>query len=241
MMIDEKVADRLGMTALGRGVSTGADGRPRDATFRRARSFQVGRLTYANPLLLALDLSQSSAPPGERRSGVIGYDVFARAIVEFGAGGVVTFCDPATYRLPRGGSWQGLEHLDLTPAVHTRMEGNRNALFQIDTGAAGTVDFYSQFVDSARLLDGRQTKQETTSGAGGSFDVLTGRIAWIELGGRRFDNVEASFRRTPTREGAAGVIGREITGRFVTVFDYPGHRIAFLPRPQGRPPPSGCR
>jgi hypothetical protein len=230
MQIDAAIADRLGLEVIGRTRSMGADGRPREATIRRARSFQVGRLTYRNPVLIAVDLSSNNAPPGERRGGVIGYDVFARSVVEFGPGGHAAICDASSYRLPSPGRWQVLQNHDLTPAVRTRFEGDRQALFQVDTGAAGAVDFYTEYVDAARLLEGRQTRGETTSGAGGNFEVLVGRLAWIEFGGRRFDNVDAVFRRTRSREGAAGVIGRELMKPFLIVFDYPNQRIAFIPR-----------
>lgn len=241
MMIDAALADRLGLPIVGRTRSIGADGRPRDATFRRGRSFRVGRLTFDNPLFLALDLSGNNAPPGATRFGVIGYDVFARAVVEFARGGEwATICDPAAYRLPSPGRWQPLDFLDLAPAVVTRFEGGRSGLFQIDTGAAGAVDFYRQYVEAERLLAGRETREVESAGAGGAFAMRAGRIGWFELGGRRFAGVEAGFRANFSREGGAGIVGRELMAPFLVVFDYPHRRIAFVDAARAGPA-SGCR
>jgi predicted aspartyl protease len=241
MMIDAALADRLGLPIVGRTRSIGADGRPREATFRRGRSFRVGRLTFDNPLFLALDLSGSNAPAGEKRAGVIGYDVFAHSVVEFARGGeAVTLCDPAAYRLPAPARWQPLGFIDLAPAVEARLEGDRTGLFQIDTGAAGSVDFYKQYLDATGLLAGRETREVQSSGAGGVFAMRAGRIAWLDLGGRRFANVEAGFRTNLSREGGAGVIGRELMAPFLVVFDYPHRRIAFVLAGRARTA-SGCR
>lgn len=241
MMIDSALADRLRLPVVGRTRSIGADGRPREATYRRARSFRVGRLTFDNPLFLALDLSGNNAPPGAARSGVIGYDVFARAVVEFARGGEwATICDPATYRLPGPGRWQPLDFLDLAPAVVARFEGGRSGLFQIDTGAAGTVDFYREYIEARGLLAGRETREVQSAGAGGAFMMREGRIGWFELGGRRFANVEAGFRTNFSREGGAGIVGRALMAPFVVVFDYPHRHIAFVDAARANPS-SGCR
>jgi hypothetical protein len=230
MMIDTRLADALGMPIIGSANSIGADGRPRPGTYRRGKSFRLGRLTIVDPVYLAVDLSANNAPPGEKRAGVIGYDLFARALVEFhGTGDRIAICDPATYRL-RAGKWRPLEHLDATPAVRTRLEGDKTGLFQVDTGSAATVDFYPEFSRRERLLEGRATTLHTSQGAGGSFEIQVGRLSLFELAGRKFRDIEVAFRMQGFgRDGGAGVIGRELLAGFTTIFDYPGHRIAFAP------------
>jgi hypothetical protein len=240
MLIDEALADRLGMPVLGENRSVGADGQPRRATWRRGHSFSVGRLTYRDPVFLAVDMAGATAPPGERRSGVIGYDVFARAVAEYGGDGAsFALCDPRLYRPARAIAWQPLDFIDQTPAVPARIEGNRAGLFQIDTGAGGSVDFYQQFVAANRLLEGRETREVQSSGAGGTFSMRAGRIGWIALGGRRFANEEVGFRTSAGRDGA-GVIGRGLLRPFRTIFDYPHRRIAFIPSAHDGAAASGC-
>jgi hypothetical protein len=85
-------------------------------------------------------------------------------------------------------------------------------------------------VKQQRLLEGRQVEELVSSGAGGEFRTLVGHLEWFEFAGRRFEKPETEFRTMGVgREGGAGVIGRELLAPFVTVFDYPNRRIAFVP------------
>ena len=235
MIVDESVANALGMEVIGTHRSAGADGTVREGTWRRGRSFTVGRITIVNPVFRAMDLSANNAPPGERRMGTIGYDLFARSVVEYAQGGrEVRICDPARYRLPAGGRWRSLAHIDATPAAPGVVEGRLEGLFQVDTGSAGSIDFTRPFLERNRLLEGRETREMRSLGSGGSFAVRVGRIARFEFAGRRFDDVEVSFRTGGvSREGSAGTIGRELLAPFRTVFDYRNRRIAFVPLAAG--------
>jgi hypothetical protein len=226
MMIDEKLADSLGMPVIGRTNSVGADGNPRPATFRRGKTFRIGRLIVDNPVYLALDFSKNNAPAGTARAGVIGYDMFARAAVEFvGAGERVAICDPERYRLPAGAHWQKLYFMDSAPAIRTRFAGG-DGLLQVDTGSAATVEFYPGAAPA--LLARAGTGELTSSGAGGTYTLRVGRLPWFELGDHRLRDVEAAFRTSGLgREGGTGVIGRDLLRPFTTVFDYRHRRIAF--------------
>lgn len=229
-IIDEAVAQALGMEVIGTHRSMGADGTAREGTWRRARSLSIGRIRIENAVFRALDLSANNAPPGERRMGTLGYDLFARAVIEYGEGGrFVRICDPATYRLPRNATWQKLRHIDSTPAFPGTVEG-RIGLFQLDTGAAGSVDFTKTFHERAGLLAGRETRRMAVAGSGGSFPVEVGRIADFRIGGQIYRDLEVAFRTGGiSREGSAGTVGREVLDRFTMVFDYPRQRLAFLP------------
>jgi hypothetical protein len=226
MMIDEKLADSLGMPVIGLTNSMGADGNPRPATFRRGKTFRIGRLVVENPVYLALDLSKNNAPPGTARAGVIGYDMFARAAVEFvGAGERVAICDPERYRLPAGAHWQKLYFMDSAPAIRTRFAGG-DGLFQVDTGSAATVEFYPGVAPALLALAG--ARELTSSGAGGTYRVRVGRLSWLDLGPNRVRDVEAAFRTSGVgRDGGTGVIGRDLLRPFTTIFDYRHRRIAF--------------
>jgi hypothetical protein len=228
MMIDEKLADSLGMPVIGRTNSIGADGNPRPATFRRGKTFRIGRLIVENPVYLALDFSKNNAPPGTARAGVIGYDMFARAAVEFvGAGERVAICDPERYRLPAGAHWQKLYFMDSAPAIRARFAGGED-LFQVDTGSAATVEFYPGAASA--LLARAGTRELTSSGAGGTYTVRVDRLPWLELGPHRLRDVEAAFRTSGLgRDGGTGVIGRDLLRPFTTVFDYRHRRIGFAP------------
>jgi hypothetical protein len=229
MHIDTKLADELKMPILGKSQSRGADGRVQDVTIRQGKTLQLGRVTFKNPIYLAMDLSDRNAPPGEKRAGLVGYPLLARVVVEVTAGGKrIALYEPASYKLTKG-NWRELSYIDLTPAVRCRFEGNREGLFQLDTGYVGTVTFYDKFIKDEKLLDGREVHEDTDIGAGGTYKVLTGSIKWFELAGYRFNNPQAEFRVSGlSREGGAGVVGREFLSVFTIVFNYPQRRVAFL-------------
>lgn len=229
-IIDEAVAEGLHMEVIGTHRSAGADGKPVEGTWRRAKSLTVGRIRIENAIFRAMDLGANNAPPGERRMGTLGYDLFARALVEWGDGGRrVRICDPATYRLPRGARWQRLDHIDSTPAFRGVAEG-LSGLFQIDTGNAGTVDFAKPFHERNNMLRSRPTRPVQVLGSGGSFAVEVGRLADFKFAGQDFRDLEVTFRTGGvSREGSAGTIGRDVLERFTLVFDYPHQRLAFLP------------
>jgi hypothetical protein len=229
MHIETTLADELKMPVLGRSQTKGADGRVREVTIRQGKTFQLGGVTWKNPLFLAMDLSDRNAPPGEKRAGLIGYPLLARVVLEVTGGGRrIALYDPASYKLKKG-KWQELAYIDLTPAALCRMEGNREALFQLDTGAAGTVTFYDKFTKDEKLLEGREVKEETDIGAGGAYTVATGTIEWFEIAGYRFNRPKVGFRISGfSREGGAGVVGREFLSVFTIVFNYPERRLAFI-------------
>ena len=229
MHIDTKVADELKLPILGKSQSRGADGRVTEVTIRQGKTFQLGRVTFKNPIYLAMDLSDRNAPPGEKRAGLVGYPLLARVVIEVTGGGRrIALYEPTSYKLSKG-KWRDLSYIDLTPAAECRFEGNREGLFQLDTGYTGTVTFYEKFIKDEKLLEGREVHEETGIGAGGTYKVLTGSIKWFELAGHRFNNPQVEFRVSGlSREGGAGVVGREFLSVFTIVFNYPERRIAFI-------------
>lgn len=138
--------------------------------------------------------------------------------------------DPARYKL-EGAGWQELYFSGRIPAVRARFEGDREGLFRLDTGSGWTVSFHAPAVESLKLLAGRETRESHSGGVGGSASSRAGRLAWFELGGRRFEGVEVEF--TGVREGAfsdvytMGNIGAGLLREFRVIFDYGNKRAAF--------------
>jgi hypothetical protein len=229
MQIDAKLADELKLPILWKSQTKGADGRVQEVTIRQGKTFQLGRVRFKNPIYLASDLSDKNAPPEEMRAGYVGYPLLARVVVEVTGGGKrIALYDPASFRLKRG-KWQELSYIDLTPAVVCHFEGDRQGLFPLDIGYTGTVTFYDKFIKDEKLLEGRKVEEETDIGAGGTYKVVTGSIDWFELAGYRFRSPNAVFRVSGlSREGGAGVVGREFLSVFTIVFNYPARRIAFI-------------
>jgi hypothetical protein len=180
---------------------------------------------------MELDLQFLNDAFGLPIGGICGRDLFARAAVEIDiTNESVALHDPSRFRL-EGASWQELFFSGRNPAVRARFEGDREGLFKLDTGSGWTVSFHAPAVERFKLLAGRETRETRSAGVGGSHASRAGRIAWFELAGQRFDNVDVEF--TGTREGAfsdvytAGNIGAGVLREFRVVFDYGNRRVAF--------------
>ena len=232
MVIDQKTADRLGMPALGEILAIGVAGSTK-ARFRRGRTFELGPLTITDTRYLELDLAFLTQAFGVPVGGICGRDFFARSAVEIDiANESVSVHDPARFRLA-GAEWQELFFSGRNPAVRARFEGGHEGLFRLDTGSDQTVSLHGPAVERHKLLAGRETRESRSGGVGGVAASRTGRLAWFELAGRRFENPEVEF--AGAGPGAfsdvytAGNIGAGFLRAFRIVFDYGNKRVAFAP------------
>jgi len=145
------------------------------AAFRQGRLFELGPLRFENPMYVELDLSFLAGIFDEEIVGIVGYDVFARSVVELDpATGEASLHDPATYTL-KGGEWRELLLDGRVPAVQASFEGH-TGLFRLDTGANGTVTFHGPTVARLDLLAGRELGSGSAGGVGGSIPTSTGTI-----------------------------------------------------------------
>ncbi len=232
MCIDPKVADELELEAMGRVTAVGVAGRT-TTDFRQGKRFALGRFEMDDPLYVALDLAFLEPFFGVKVAGIVGYDLFARSVVEIEpATAAVAVYDRKGFAA--GEAWRELVLDNRLPCVPCRFEGDREGLFRLDTGAMGTVAFDSPAVERFGLLDGRPVESSIQGGVGGTGEVLMGEIEWFELGGHRFEKPVAGFSRVDkgalANRYTCGVIGNELLDPFRIVFDYQGERIAFVKR-----------
>ena len=232
MVIDQKTADKLAMPALGEIVAVGVAGATK-ARFRRGRTFELGPLTITDTRYLELDLAFLTQVFGVPVGGICGRDFFARAAVEIEiANESVAVHDPARFRLA-GAEWQELFFSGRNPAVRARFEGDQEGIFRLDTGSDQTVSLHGPAVERLKLLAGRETRESRSGGVGGTAVSRTGKLAWFELAGRRFENPEVEF--AGAGPGAfsdvytTGNIGAGFLSAFRIVFDYGNKRVAFAP------------
>jgi hypothetical protein len=243
MVIDPKVADRLGMPALGEIVAVGVAGTTK-ARFRQGGTFELGQLTLTGTRYLELDLGFLTNAFGVPVGGICGRDLFARAAVEIEISNeVVGIHDPSRYRL-EGASWQELFFSSRNPAVRARFEG-REGLFKLDTGSDGTVSIHAPAVERLHLLSGRETRESRSGGVGGSRASRTGKLAWFELAGQRFESPEVEFAGAGSGAFSdvytTGNIGTGFLKSFRIVFDYGNKRISLAPLKAAKSAGAGTR
>jgi hypothetical protein len=179
-----------------------------------------------------MDLDFLTTPLGVAVSGIIGYDLISRCVVEIElARDSVKLFDPEKYE---GGTipWRDLILHQRLPAVEARFEGERKGIFRLDLGAggggAGNVIFHAPAVRELGLAGDRPVPR----GELGGQEFAAGRIAWFELAGHRFENPEVLFflgESGPVADAyTTGNIGARFLEPFRVILDYRRNRIALI-------------
>jgi hypothetical protein len=232
-VISPAAADEAGLDGFGHAAVAGVGGSI-VARFRRGGSLEVGPARIADPLFIELDLGFLSPIFGLEVSGVCGYDLLSRAVVEVEVGAPrISVYEPGTYETgtPR---WQPLLLVDRHPCFEGRFEGGRPGLFRIDTGANRALTFNAPTVERYDLLGGRPSAPSRAGGVGGEVETRVGEIEWFEIAGHRFERPTVEFAVPGTGlfddPYLTGNLGRVFLLPFRLVLDYPAARIALLPR-----------
>ena len=234
LCITPSVADPLGIEQVGTVTASGVGGLVQTKV-RRGGSLAIGRLVLDEPTWVELDLDFLEPLLGVKIAGILGYDVFARSVVAIDYETPhVELVAPGEYELPSGATWQHLLLDDHLPCVEATLEGDRRGVFQIDTGATGTVTFHHAAVERWGLLDGRETATSRHGGVGGFRAIATGELDWFELAGRRFEPIDAAFEPEPSTLWSSacvsGTLGGALISPFTMVLDHVHRKIAFVPR-----------
>ncbi|MBI3845422.1 MAG: retropepsin-like domain-containing protein [Planctomycetes bacterium] len=234
MVIDKKAALDAALPAIGESVALGVGGAVK-TRFRQGKALTLGPISMATPLYTELDLGFLSTIFGVPVGGIVGYDFFARAVVELDVdAATVDVRDPCTFALS-GGSWQELWLDRNVPCVQGRFEGDREGLFRLDTGSAAFLIFHGPAVKNLSLLEKRNTSFGASGGVGGINLSREGEIEWFELAGRRFEHPRVGFsladKGALADPWAIGNLGCGVLSSFRVVFDYPHERIAFVGKP----------
>ena len=234
MVIDPAIADNLHMAKVGALPLVGVGGVVQEP-FRTLDEMKLGPVTLKDTECAELDLSFFKKAVGVDVAGIIGFDLFRRAVVGIDVDKPsVTINDPSTFKLAEG-TWTPALLSTGNIAVQAKMEGDRLGWYRLDTGANGTLAFHAPYVQKEHLLDNRKTEEAQEAGAGGVSAGKAGEIDWFELAGHRFDHPSVVFSEATV--GAfndrylAGNIGQEFMKPFTIYFDFGGSRVAFVPKP----------
>ncbi|MFT7668683.1 MAG: putative aspartyl protease [Planctomycetota bacterium] len=231
--IDPVFADTLEMPKFGEVSAIGVAGSV-TANYRQGSSFALGPLEITDPVFVELDLSFLEPHFGVRVAGICGYDLFVRSIVEMDLEGPRAFIhNPSTFEL-KGGHWSPMLLEKNLPSIECTFEAGRKGVFVIDTGDSGAVVFNTAAVKELALLEERELNPTKIGGVGGSASAHSGQLEWFELGGRRFDNVVATFKihddGSKPNSNTIGAVGSKLFQPFHVFFDYSGRRLGLVPR-----------
>ncbi|MBX3390246.1 MAG: aspartyl protease family protein [Phycisphaeraceae bacterium] len=211
-------------------------GGSKQAKLYNAREMQLGAMTFKDHPLMEVDLAFLEPLVGEKICGIIGYGVISKSVAEIDlAAPSISLFDPETYTLSQG-EWTPLDIHDRVPTVPGAFEGHAGT-FRLDLGATGSVTFHQPAVEKYELLKDREVKDCKLGGVGGFVAGKRGKITSLELGGSKFENVDADFAleakgalAEPSKDAN---IGTDILRKFVIITDYPHLRIGLVPKPEG--------
>jgi len=238
--LDNKLIKELELEQFGELPAIGVGGTVK-TRFSKPESISLGRATFKDPTVIGLDLGFLSGPMGAKITGIIGYGVFHRSVVELDMEkNTIALFDPKSYDQNRvQNRWQKLYQTARVACVEAEFEGHKG-IFKLDSGAAGsTVALHAPTVEKFKLLEGRETKNTFAGGVGGNVTAKSGKLKYFELGGHRTDDIEVTF--ATTAKGAfnsadtLGNIGGDLLKPFKIVFDYQNKRIAFMKRDNENP------
>jgi hypothetical protein len=230
MTIDPGVAAKIGLPKLGEAPETGVGGSITGAIYG-CDSVSVGPITIRNQRIVGFDMKDIAPFFGVPLAGIVGNDVFRRAVVEISLKPtVVSIHDPAKYVAPSA-LWDPVRFDGGNSAVQASAQG-KLGWYRVDTGDSGWVTFQYPYVQRDKALQQYESGNGFVAGAGGALSVKTGTIPDFEFGGHTFTGVQALFSIVDKGGFSdvflAGNIGQKLMEPFTLVFDYQNSRLGFV-------------
>jgi aspartyl protease len=229
MVLDRGVADELGLVREGSGYVMGAGAGALRVEYVRDVTLNLPGMTSGGHELAVLDLSPLAGTVGGRVDGVIGYQVFARTVVEIDyPGGRVTFRAPEGYVYRGAGSELPIDIERRWPFVRGELVLDDGTViadrFLVDSGSTDAVDH-----PIVRDMAGRR-ETDTGVGLGTPTRGHIARARAFRLGGFTVETPNVAC--CGATEETSRLIGSGVLSRFRVIFDYARRRI-ILERAQG--------
>lgn len=184
---------------------------------------------------VALDLKGLEDVVGERLAGVLGGELFERAILEIDVEArEITLHNPSEYDGSHL-SWHPLRFDGSTPCVQGTFAPDHEGWFRLDTGSDDTVTFHAPWVQKLSLTRrARNLVRMRLRGIGGEISAVQGRIRWFETLGQRFSSPRVTLVEQATGPLAnpdlVGNLGVGFLENQRLILDYPNHRVTLIPR-----------
>jgi predicted aspartyl protease len=238
VVLDNRRAAELGLdTVASDDAQTGGGavkaGEAEDVTIR------VGRAELAGITVATIDLRPLDGALGMRIDGILGYEIFAKYVIEIDyAAQHVRLHDPSRYR-DAGRNAVPMTLEERLPVIRVDLAraagGTAEAKVELDTGLTAGLMLTRTFVESNRIVDPVQPRLRITTGAllPGKVSAEVVRLPAVRVGSFHLERIVTNI--TPTSEEAGvsgntvGLLGAELLRRFTVVIDYPHSRLLLEP------------
>ena len=233
MVLSKQIAEDLKLEGFGKTGLMGVSGLT-EGYFHRGLKLSLGNMHLHNQLWIIADISFLSML-GEKVSGVIGYELFARRVVELDMTmNRMTLYDPKNYKLV-GTGWQEVQFDGKLPIFEGQFE-NQKGFFMLDSGAGEHLIFTPEAVKKFGLLNQRTTYAAMMGGVGdsGPMEARQGRMESFQIGEVELKKVKSIFIgkgsgpfETPYW---TGIVGAALFADQAIIYNYPQSKIAFETR-----------
>jgi hypothetical protein len=172
---------------------------------------------------------------GRELDGILGYDLFARYVVEIDPDAqALQLHEPATFRYRGRGAklkLKGHQGIARVPVGIIANSGDKpvQCWLTVDTGAAADIVLCKPFLERHSIDTKISVRASQSGGVGGTMIGTTGRIAGVQLGPFDLGGFYAEFSRDSGKVGD-GVLGQGILLRFKVFVDYTHGLLILEPR-----------
>lgn len=235
-ILDAVAAKTLGLRGSGSGVSGGAGAGTVALQYTRVATARIGNAELVDQPFLIIPYPYSFYERGRRvpLAGILGLEWFERyaARIDY-ANRSMTLTPLRSFSYRGRGAAVPIRFQEDMPLANAAADGSTGA-FGVDTGNAGTLILYGDFLRRTGLLakydKGITIRGEGTGGANtGSLQKLNR----FTIGGREISNLDADFTQMKTGSFSswteAGDLGLTVLGRFTPTFDYANQTLYLDP------------
>ena len=225
-VLDETIAQELGIKAEGGGDTMGVGSNPVQMKFLKNITFTLPDLEFFDDKIISLDYRPFFAFQGREMHGLFSYDFLKRFVVTIDYWNRLLKVTEPDAVVQRNGEVFPLTFKHGLPYVEAEITvpGNppQKANFLVDIGSGDTVDWPKLGISKGKLL-------ETITGVGlGNNEKkgFTGR-GTLRLG--KFEFKEILIHCCGGNEWGNHLIGGGLLTRFTVTLDYPHQRMVLLP------------
>ncbi|MEZ5443588.1 MAG: aspartyl protease family protein [Lysobacterales bacterium] len=236
-LLTPKAAERLGLSSSGQLAARGVGEKAQDVGFAQAEQLRIGTFELDQPLFYVIDLGPMMGVEGMEFDGLVGFEVFKRAIVQIDY--------PARrLRLYPEGSAQASGHTlpfvldERIPVIEGQLDGLPLRI-SIDTGSRAALTVHSPFARRQQLEQQKALAAPAINGwgVGGGLTSQAFRIDRLQLGAIAIDGVTADMylgdKGAFANNETDANLGSGLLKAFVATFDYARQSLTLAPGPDG--------
>jgi len=223
-VVDKTVARRLGL-ARRRTLAVSTFAKHASAVTYRIKSISLGKMTFAEQELAALDMGEARKIAGDDFAGLLGGSILKR--VPFSLDFVnetITFHKRKTFAPPQNATRHKIViYRQRVPLAAISIAKGLNPLLMIDTGGRFSIGLETRYLRKHRaLVVGKPARSGILAAASGAFEECNVPLGLLRGFGKYAPELTLSFGHTVsiTPYPSCGTIGNEVLKDLKVTFDY---------------------